>query len=308
MEKVVVTGGAGFIGSHLAEELIRKGYFVTILDDLSTGKLENIDGLLKQGRTEFIRGSVIDLDLLKKAFKDTIYVFHLAAIARVPQSVADPLTTNEVNITGTLNVLLAARDNGVKKVINSSSSAVYGDTEIMPQSEDIPPNPLSPYALTKLIGEYYGNVFSRIYNLPTVSLRYFNVFGPRQDPLSPYSNVIPLFINRISQGQHPVIYDDGEQSRDYIYIDDIVKANILATGPGVEGAYNIGSGTATTVNKLLKTILKIMEKEIEPVYEEPRAGDPRHTLADITRASRFGFKSKLSLEEGLKAIIPYYSS
>jgi len=308
MEKVVVTGGAGFIGSHLAEELVSQNYHVIILDDLSTGRQENIDSLLRQNKTEFIRGSITDLTFLQEVFQDVSYVFHLAALARVPQSVADPLTTNEINVKGTLNVMLAAKENGVKKVIYSSSSAVYGDSPVLPQSEAMPLNPGSPYALTKLVGEYYGSIFSQIYNLPTVSLRYFNVFGSRQDPLSPYANVIPVFISRVAQDLPPIIYDDGEQSRDFVYVDDVVRANILAIKKGVEGVYNIGSGNSTTINELVTAILAILQKELKPVYEKPRLGDPRHTLAEISKASQFGYKPEYSLEEGLKAIVPIYSS
>ncbi len=308
MKKVVVTGGAGFIGSHLAEDLARRGYRVTVLDDLSTGRLENINGLLQTGKAEFIRGSVTNLPLLQKVFRDNDYIFHLAALARVPQSVADPLTTNEINVRGTLNVLLAASESGVKKVIYSSTSAVYGETSAVSQSEDTPPNPLSPYALTKLAGEYYANIFRQVYNLATVSLRYFNVYGSRQDPRSPYANVIPVFIGRIVRNLPPVIFDDGEQSRDFVYIDDVVRANILAIGKSIEGVYNIGSGKATTINELVNIILILMQKDLKPIHEKPRAGDPRYTRAEITRAARFGYKPECSLEEGLKAVIPAYSS
>lgn len=308
MEKVVVTGGAGFIGSHLAEELVSWGYHVIILDDLSTGRLANINGLLEHHNAEFIRDSITNLPLLQRVFQGVDYVFHLAALARVPQSIADPLTTNEINVGGTLNVLLAARENGVKKVIYSSSSAVYGETASLPQSEDTPPNPLSPYALTKLAGEYYCHIFRQIYSLATVSLRYFNVYGSRQDPLSPYANVIPTFIGRIAQNLPPIIFDDGEQSRDFVYIDDIVRVNILATKYGVEGIYNIGSGKATTINELAGVILNLMKKDLKPIHEKPRTGDPKHTLAEITKAAGFGYKPEYSLEEGLKAIIPVYSS
>ena len=307
MEKVIVTGGAGFIGSHLAEQLARLDYQVTIIDDLSTGRKENIEGLLGDGHAELIQGSITDLALLQRVFQGASYVFHMAALARVPQSVDDPVTTNEINVGGTLNVLLAAKDNGLKKVIYTSSSAVYGNTLASPQSEDTPPEPISPYALTKLVGEQYADIFKQIYGLDTVSLRYFNAFGPRQDPLSPYANAFPVFIRRISQGLPPIIFGDGEQTRDFVYVDDIVRANILAVKPGIEGVYNIGSGVAVTVNKLVATILEIMQKDIKPVYEAPRLGDALHTLADIRKAEQFGFKPEISLEEGLKAIIPGYS-
>jgi len=307
-EKVVVTGGAGFIGSHLSDELVSRGYHVIIIDDLSTGRRENIDSLAGQNRPEIILGSISDIDLLQKAFQGVSYVFHTAALARVPQSVADPYTTNEINVNGTLNVMRAAKENGVRKVIYSSSAAVYGETPVLPQREETPPDPLSPYALTKLVGEYYCSLFSQLYNLATISLRYFNVFGSRQDPLSPYANVIPLFIGRIAQGLPPVIYDDGEQSRDFVYVDDVVQANLLGMREGVEGVYNIGSGISATINELAETILSIMRKDLKPVHADPRPGDPRHALADITEASRFGYKPKFSLAEGLEAIIPFYSA
>ena len=303
MDKVVVTGGAGFIGSHLAKELVRLGYKVFIIDDLSTGKLENIEDLLKENSVDFVQGSITDLPLLQNLFKDAKYVFHQAALARVPRSIEDPLTTNEVNIKGTLNVLLAARDNGVRKVIYASSSSVYGDTPTLPQKEDMPPNPLSPYALTKLAGEYYCNIFRQIYGLSTVSLRYFNVYGPRQDPHSQYATVIPAFIGRISQNLPPVIYGDGEQSRDFTYIEDVVRANILAAENDAEGVYNIGNGKNTTINRLADIILKLMKKDLKPIHDKPRPGDPRHTLADISKAKNFGYLPKWTLEDGLKEII-----
>lgn len=303
MKRVVVTGGAGFIGSHLAEELVKQGYQVIILDDLSTGKLENIAELLNKDNVEFVRGSITELPLLQKHFQGVEYVFHQAALARVPRSIDDPLTTNEVNITGTLNILLAARDNGVKKVIYASSSSVYGDTDTLPQRENMPPNPMSPYALTKLAGEYYCNIFRQIYGLPTVSLRYFNVYGSRQDLKSQYATVIPAFIERISQGLPPIIHGDGEQSRDFTFIADVVRANILAAENSAEGAYNIGCGKGTTINQVAESILNLTGKKLPPVHEKPRSGDPRHTLADVSRARGFGYEPEWIFEDGLKKII-----
>ena len=222
MGKVVVTGGAGFIGSHLAEELSKRGHKVAILDNLFTGKRENVEPLLKEGKVEFIQGSITDSPLLYKLFQDVSYVFHEAAIPSVPRSVENPQAAHEANITGTLNVLLAAKDTGVKKVIYASSSSVYGDTPTLPKKEDMPPNPLSPYAVTKLSGEYYCRVFHRVYGLPTVCLRYFNVYGPRQDPASQYAAVIPRFINRILENKPPIIFGDGEQTRDFTFVKDVV--------------------------------------------------------------------------------------
>ena len=302
-KKVVVTGGAGFIGSHLAEELQNRGYHVIVLDDLSTGKKANIDRLVNNNSVEFVEGSVTDLELLQKSFKGAEYVFHQAALARVPFSVEHPLSANEVNITGTLDVLLAARDNSVKKVVFASSSSVYGDTDQLPQREDMYPNPLSPYALTKLTGEYYCSIFKDIFKLNTICLRYFNVYGPKQDPHSQYAMVIPAFIDRVSSGKSPVIFGNGEQSRDFTFIQDVVSANILAAESEASGVFNIGGGHNITINRLAELIIKLLQKDIRPVYDKPRAGDVKHTLADVSKAKSFGYEPKWSLEDGLKNII-----
>ncbi len=307
MKKVVVTGGAGFIGSHIAEELVSQGYYVIILDDLCTGKLENIERLLRKDNVEFIQGSITDLSLLQKLFQGIEYVFHQAALARVPRSIDDPLTTNEVNIKGTLNVVLAARENRVGKVIYASSSSVYGQTPTLPQREDMPLDPLSPYALTKLAGEYYCNIFRQIYGLSTVCLRYFNVYASRQDPHSQYATVIPAFIGRISQNLPPIIFGDGEQSRDFTFIEDVVRANILAADNDAEGVYNIGSGMGVTINKLAEAILNLIQKSLNPIYDEPRPGDPRHTLADVSKAKSLGYEPKWTLNDGLAKIIMQFS-
>ena len=307
MKKVVVTGGAGFIGSHLAEELVKQDYHVIILDDLSTGRIQNIEDLLKQENTEFVEGSITDLTLLRELFQDVKYVFHQAALSSVPRSIEDPLAANEVNIKGTLNVLMAARENRLEKVIYASSSSISGDTLASPQREDIPPNPLSPYALTKLAGESYGNIFRQIYGLPTVCLRYFNVYGSRQDPRSQYAAVIPAFMERISQNLPPVIFGDGEQSRDFTFVQDVVQANILAAVNHAEGIYDIGSGKSVTINQLAKTILDLMHKDLKPVYREPRLGDPKHTLADISKARGFGYEPKWTFEDGLMEVIKEFN-
>ena len=303
MKKVVVTGGAGFIGSHLAEELVARGYRVTILDDLSTGKLENINGLLKEGNVEFVQGSITDPALLQKLFQSAEYVFHQAALTQIPSSIEDPVTTNEVNLVGTLKVLIAARENKVKKVIYASSSSVYGNTPTIPQTEDMPPDPLSPYALTKLAGEYYCHIFHQMYGLPTVSLRYFNIYGLRQDALSTYASVIPVFLDRISQNLPPVIFGDGNQSRDFTFVKDVVRANVLAAENNIYGTYNIGSGHNITINQLVQTILQLMQKNLASVYKEARPGEIRHSLADIARAKSFGYEPGWTLEEGLTEII-----
>ncbi len=299
----LVTGGAGFIGSHLTEELVKRGYQVIILDDLSTGKVENIQPLLKTKSIEFIQGSVTDLPLLRQLFQDVDYVFHQAALASVSRSIEDPLTTNEVNIKGTLNILQAARENKVRKVVFASSSSIYGGTPTLPSREDMPSNPLSPYALTKLTGEYYCNIFRQIYGLLTVCLRYFNVYGPRQDPHSQYAAVIPAFIGRSSQNLPPIIFGDGEQSRDLTFIEDVVQANILAVENNAEGVYNIGSGKSVTINRLAEVILHLMQKHLGPVLEKPRPGDPMHSLADISKAKNFGYRPKWTLENGLRRTI-----
>jgi len=303
MKKVVVTGGAGFIGSHLAEELAGRGYHVIILDDLSTGRMKNIENLLKKENAEFIQGSITDLPLLRKLFQNVEYVFHQAALSSVPRSMEDPLTTNEVNIKGTLNVLMAARENRVRKVVYAASSSVYGDALALPQKEDMPPNPLSPYALTKLVGEYYCRIFHQLYSLPTVCLRYFNVYGSRQDPRSQYAAAVPAFAERVSRNLPPIIFGDGEQSRDFTFIQDVVRANILAAVNDAEGVYNIGSGKSVTINQLAKAILNLMQKDLRPIHEEPRPGDPRHTLADISKARSFDYEPKWTLEDGLRETI-----
>jgi len=303
MKKVVVTGGAGFIGSHLAEELAAQGYAVVILDDFSTGRKENIASLRQKKNIEFVQGSITDLSGLQKLFGGIDCVFHQAAMARVPRSIEDPITVNQVNITGTLNVLVAARDQGVKKVVFASSSSVYGDAATLPQREDMIPSPLSPYALTKLTGEHYGIIFKQLYGLSTVCLRYFNVYGPGQDPHSQYAMVIPAFIDRAANNLPPVIHGDGEQSRDFTFIGDVVKANILAAESTAEGVYNIGSGRSITIKQLAEKIIQLMRKDLKPLHDKPRPGDVRHALADISRAKSFGYEPEWSLEDGLKKLI-----
>ena len=305
MTKVVVTGGAGFIGFHLAEELSKRGYEVIILDDLSTGRTENITHLINSitQRTEFVQGSITDIPLLQELFQGIDYIFHQAAIPSVPRSVANPVVSHEANITGTLNVLLAARDNGMKKVIYASSSSVYGDTPTLPKREDMPPNPQSPYAVTKLAGEYYCQVFHQVYGLPTVCLRYFNVYGPRQDPSSQYAAVIPKFIQRVLDDKPPMIFGDGEQTRDFTFIGDVVEANILASESDATGIFNIGRGERVSINQLAKLVIGLAGNSVKPIHEEPRPGDVRHSLADISRAREFGYNPKYNLEQGLKETI-----
>jgi len=303
MQRTIVTGGAGFIGSHLAEELVRRGYQGTILDDLSTGKVENIKALMTNSDVRFIKGSVTDLSLLSKLFQNIDYVFHLAAIPSVSRSIENPLASHRVSVTGTLKVLLAAKENKVKKVIYASSSSVYGDTPALPKREDMLPNPQSPYAVTKLAGEYYCQVFHQIYGLPTISLRYFNVYGLRQDPNSQYAAVIPTFIKRLSEGKPPIIFGNGEQTRDFTFIKDAVEANILAAESNATGIFNIGTGQRITINELARLIPRLLGKDIKPIHREARPGDIRHSLADISKAKQFGYNPRYSLEEGLKETI-----
>jgi len=306
--KVVVTGGCGFIGSNIAEELIKKHY-VVVIDDLSTGRIENIQSLQDKENFEFVRGNITDLDLLKQIFEDVDCIFHQAAIPSVQRSVENPLDTNEANIKGTLNVLIAARDCGVKKVVYASSSSVYGDTPELPKKENMKPNPQSPYAVSKLTGEYYCKVFSEIYGIKTVCLRYFNVYGPNQDPASEYAAVIPRFINRVLNNQPPIIFGDGNQTRDFTFVKDVVKANILAMEKNVEGVFNIAYGQQISINELANKIMEIVGVKLNPVYDKPRPGDIRNSLADISLAKqKLGYMPEYSLEKGLEVTIRWFST
>jgi UDP-glucose 4-epimerase len=299
--EAVITGGAGFIGSHIAEALIQRGYRVSVIDDLSSGSLENIREHIQSKQLDFLGGSITDLPLLKQSFAGADYVFHQAAIPSVPRSIENPLPTHEVNTTGTLNVLIAARDARVKKVVYASSSSVYGDTPTLPKHEDMPPSPQSPYAVSKLAAEYYCRVFGSVYNLPTACLRYFNVYGPRQSATSEYSAVIPKFIDRIKAGKPPVIFGDGEQTRDFTFVGDVARANIMAAESAATGIFNIGSGTCINLSQLARLLLVLMQRpDLQPLHEKERSGDIRHSLADITRCRSFGYTPSYSLEGGLK--------
>ena len=302
-KKVVITGGLGFIGSHLTEKLCEDNLIV-IIDNQSTGKTENIKHL-NLSKIDTTIGDITSINL-NEIFDGADYVFHEAAVTSVQKSVDDPFTSNEVNITGTLKVLEAAKNTGVKKVVIASSSAVYGETESLPLSEDDPVNPLSPYAVGKTTGELYCNVFSQIYGLPTISLRYFNVFGPRQDPQSQYAAVIPIFIDKILKNESPVIYGDGEQSRDFISVKDIVAANIWAAESKLTGAFNIGLGKSTTINQLVEMINEIIGKDIKPVYEKERPGDIKHSLADVSKAKSSGYDPKADFKEELKETVEWF--
>jgi nucleoside-diphosphate-sugar epimerase len=309
MSSVLVTGGAGFIGSHLTEALLQAGHRLRVLDDFSTGKRENLVFDKEYASLQIIEGDICNLATCQKAMKDIEYVFHQAALPSVQRSVEDPLGSNAVNSGGTLNILFAAREEGVKRVIYASSSSIYGDTPTLPKKEEMPPTPLSPYALQKYIGEQYCRLFYELYGLETVSLRYFNIFGPRQDPNSVYSAVIPKFIDALLQGCPPTIFGDGEQSRDFTYIENVVQANLLAMSAGhLHGeTINIACGERTSLNQLVNVLRKILGSKLSPVYEEPRKGDVRHSLADIRRGEEIlNYKPEVGVELGLEKTVEFF--
>ncbi len=303
----LVTGGAGFIGSHIAEALVKRGDRVRVLDNLMTGKRENLAPLT--GKIEFIEADIRDYAATRQAMEGVQVVFHEAAIPSVPRSVADPQLSHDVNVNGTFNVLMAARDAGVKRLVFAASSSAYGDTEVLPKTETMMPNPLSPYAAAKLVGELYCQTFTRVYNLETVALRYFNVFGPRQDPTSPYSGVISKFVTSLLNNQAPTIFGDGEQSRDFTYIANVVDANLKAAeAPEAAGqVMNLGIGQRITLNQLFEELQKIIGTNLQPEYKEARAGDVRHSLADIAQAEMLlGYRPLVGLAEGLKHTVDWY--
>jgi nucleoside-diphosphate-sugar epimerase len=307
MATYVVTGGGGFIGSHIVEELLRRHETVKLIDNFSTGKRANVEDF--KNKAEIIEADISETKNLPELFKGVDYVIHQAAIPSVPKSILDPVTSHRSNVNGTLNVLVAARDAGVKRVVYASSSSLYGDSPTLPKHEEMMPKPLSPYGAQKLFGEMYCQVFTRSYGLETVALRYFNVFGPRQDPSSPYSGVLALFIPAVLQERRPTIHGDGLQSRDFTYVQNVVEANLLScTVPGVGGqVFNIARGDRITVNAMLQLINKITGKDVSPIYSEPRAGDIKHSQADITRArEHLGYEARVSFEEGLRRTIDWY--
>ncbi len=303
MRRALVTGGAGFIGSHLAEALAGQGYGVTILDDLSTGEKANLGTVLRLPDVRFIEGSILDNALLDTACQGVDVIFHEAAIASVSRGLAEPRLSHDVNVTGTLNVLMAARENNVGKVVFASSAAVYGDSLILPNKEDQVLNPKSLYAATKLTDEHYCGVFAAAYGLRTVCLRYFNVFGPRQDPDSEYSAVIPKFINRVLHDRPPIIYGDGENTRDFVFVGDVARANILAAESDATGVYNIAAGKPVSLNRLAELIGGVVGKKVLPVHKAERPGDIKHSLADISKAGEFGYVPAFSFEAGVSATI-----
>lgn len=308
MAEYLVTGGAGFIGGHLAERLVRDGKSVRILDDFSSGREANLKGW--GDRAEIIRGDIRDPATVARALSGVRVVFHFAALPSVPKSVADPMTSHDINVNGTLNVLMAARDARVQRVVFSSSSAVYGDSPELPKREDMKPTPISPYGLHKLVGEQYGELFSRTYGLQTVSLRYFNVYGPRQDPQSEYAAAIPRFITSLIAGRPPTVFGDGEQTRDFTYVANVVDANLAAAKAGPEAVgqtFNVAGGRRISVNELIATINNILGSAIAPVYAPPRPGDVLHSLADVARAKRLlNIEARIELAEGLRRTVEWF--
>lgn len=306
--RYLVTGGAGFIGSNIVDELLRRGHSVTVLDDFSSGKEENLSQAI--ARIRLIRGDICDLEAAREACDGADCVLHLAARTSVPRSVKDPIETNHVNIDGTLNVLVAARDARVRRVVYAASSAAYGETPALPKTESMPPDPISPYGVTKLVGEMYARVFGRAYELENVSIRYFNVFGPRQDPSSQYSGVLSRFIFALLDGSAPVVYGDGQQSRDFTYIDNVVDVSLRACeAPGISGrVFNGGTGARISLNDVLKVLGKILGTQVRARYEQPRPGDILHSEADIALAAQFlGYRPLVDFEDGLRRTWKWYS-
>jgi UDP-glucose 4-epimerase len=307
MAVYVVTGGAGFIGSHIAEELLRRKETVRLIDNFSTGKRENIASF--ENQVDVHSADLAESPGLGQIVEGADYVIHQAAIPSVPKSMLDPLASHRANVDGTLRLLLACRDAGVKRVVYASSSSLYGDSPTLPKHEEMAPNPLSPYGAQKLFAEMYCQVFTRAYKLETVSLRYFNVFGPRQDASSQYSGVLAKFIPAVLQGRRPVIYGDGLQSRDFTYVQNVVEANLLACkAPGVAGeVFNVACGDRITVNSMLQQINEITGRNLAPIHESPRAGDIKHSQADIRKAAeKLGFKPVVGFREGLDRTVEWY--
>ena len=306
MSNYLVTGGAGFIGSHLSEELVRRGHRVRVADSLITGKRSNLDHI---PGVEFVEGDLADLDFAKRVAEGCEFVLHQAAIPSVPRSVKDPVTSNRANVDGTVNMLVAARDAGVKRLVFAASSSAYGDTPTLPKHEGMPTNPLSPYALQKVVGEQYLQMFTRLYGLETVSIRYFNVFGPRQDPSSPYSGVISVFATALIENRSPKIYGDGEQSRDFTYVANVVDGVLRACeAPKASGEIiNVATGGRISLNKLFHAMRDVIGGNLEPTYVEGRKGDVRDSQADIRKAKALlGYEPIVSFEDGLARTIAWY--
>lgn len=307
--RYLVTGGAGFIGSNIVDELLRRGHDVTVLDDFSSGKEENLAGV--KNKIRLVRASITDLDAARECCRGAECALHLAARTSVPRSVADPIETNRVNIDGMLNVLVAARDAKIRRIVFAASSSAYGETPTLPKVETMPPEPISPYGVTKFVGELYGQVFGRNYGLENVSLRYFNVFGPRQDPSSQYSGVLSRFMLAVIEGVQPVVFGDGEQSRDFTYVDNVVDASLRACEADEASGkvFNVGTGSRITLNQVLKLLEKISGKTVRAKYEPPRAGDIRDSQADISLSRKIlGYEPRVNFEEGLRRTWEWYRS
>jgi len=307
MERFLVTGGAGFIGSNICRKLVSQGCFVRVIDNLLTGKKSNLAGIIDQ--IEFIEADMGDEKIARPAMKDIDVVLHQGALPSVPRSVDDPATTHRHCLDATFTLLLAARDAGVKRFVYASSSSAYGDTPTLPKVETMPPRPLSPYAVGKLTGEYYCSVFYEVFGLETISLRYFNVFGPHQDPTSQYAAAIPAFVTAILKDKPPTVFGDGRQTRDFTYVDNVVEANLLAArAKQTKGeVLNIACGKAVTVNETIAIINELLGKNIEPIYTDPRPGDIKHSLADVTLAGKLlGFKLTIPFKQGLQKAIDWY--
>jgi UDP-glucose 4-epimerase len=305
--RYVLTGGAGFIGSSVVDELVRRGDSVVVLDDLSAGKEDNISEV--RNKISFIKGSINDIEAVRRSMQEADYVIHLAARTSVPRSVKDPLETNRINIEGTLNVLLAARDSRVKRVVLAASSSAYGETPTLPKVESMPPEPISPYGVTKYVSELYAQVFGRVYGLQSVSLRFFNVFGPRQDPGSPYSGVLSKFCTAFLEGTEPVVFGDGEQTRDFTYIENVVQATLQAcTAPGASGkVINVGTGSRISLNETLELLRQLSGSRLEAKYEPAREGDIRDSQADITLGRELlGYQPTVDFAEGLRRTFAWY--
>ena len=305
--RYLVTGGAGFIGSHTVDELVRRGHGVVVLDDLSSGKEENLGEV--RSKITFMKGSITDLEAVQRAMHQAEYVVHLAARTSVPRSVKDPIDTNRINVEGTLNVLVAARDNRVKRVVFAASSSAYGETPTLPKKESMQPLPISPYGVSKYAGELYAQSFGRCYGLENVCLRYFNIFGPRQDPDSPYSGVLSRFTAAFLQDEQPVVFGDGEQTRDFTYVDNAVQANLLACeAPGTSGfVFNVGTGDRYSLNQTLEILRGLSAKKLPAKYEPAREGDIRDSQADITAARELlGYEPTVRFEEGLERTYEWY--
>jgi nucleoside-diphosphate-sugar epimerase len=307
--RYLVTGGAGFIGSNTVDELVRRGHSVVVLDDLSSGKEDNLAEI--RNKITFIKGSITDIEVVRRAMHEAEYVLHLGARTSVPRSVKDPIDTNKINIEGTLNVLVAAKELKVKRVVFAASSSAYGETPTLPKVETMQPQPISPYGVTKYVGELYGQTFGRCYGLENVSLRYFNIFGPRQDPSSPYSGVLAKFCTAFLEDTPPLVFGDGEQTRDFTYVENAVQANLLACeAPNASGkVFNVGVGERISLNEVLRELGKITGKRLEAKYEPPRDGDIRDSQADISQAREcLDYDPQVSFEEGLARTFEWYRS